>query len=150
MAYSTGITSGLAALLLVAMTCTHAGEVYKWVDKNGVTHFGDSPPAAQAFSVPEIRLDAGSEDATSDPDPDPIADNRVVMYGTSWCTYCKAAKAYFRKKRIRFVEYDIEASATARRRYDKLGGRGVPLIVVGDRQMTGFTPESFERLYHHG
>lgn len=57
------------------------------------------------------------------------------MYTTSWCPYCRQAREYFRDNGIPFVEYDIEKDAAARRRYDALGGRGVPVILVGDCRM---------------
>jgi hypothetical protein len=37
----------LAALVAVA-GAAHAGKVYKWTDRNGVVHYGDSPPDANA------------------------------------------------------------------------------------------------------
>ena len=51
----------------------------------------------------------------------------VVMYSTQWCPYCRKARAYFERHKIAYVEYDIEASAQNRVRYQTLNGRGVPL-----------------------
>ncbi|MBI2289335.1 MAG: hypothetical protein HYU73_03160 [Betaproteobacteria bacterium] len=45
-----------------------------------------------------------------------------------------------------YVEYDIEASAQSLANFRALNGRGVPLIVVGDKRMQGFSPKSFEDL----
>lgn len=70
----------------------------------------------------------------------------VVMYSTQWCPYCHRARAYFEHHKIVFVEYDIEASAQNRAQFQALNGRGVPLILVGDKRMQGFSARSFEDL----
>ena len=70
----------------------------------------------------------------------------VVVYSTQWCPYCRKARAYFERHKIAHVEYDIEASAQNRARYQALNGRGVPLIIVGDKRLHGFSVQSFENL----
>lgn len=70
----------------------------------------------------------------------------VIMYSTRWCPYCKKAREYFKRHQISYVEYDIEASATNLESFRALNGNGVPLILVGERRMQGFTPQSFEVL----
>jgi len=71
----------------------------------------------------------------------------VVMYSTSWCGVCKKARRYFNAENIVFKEYDIEKSKRRRREYDQRGGNGVPLIVVGDEQMSGFSKSRFVQMY---
>ena len=73
--------------------------------------------------------------------------NNVVMYSTAWCGYCRQARRYFKSKGIQYVERDIERSRLAKRAYDRLGGNGVPLIVVGENKMSGFSVRQFDRLY---
>jgi len=63
----------------------------------------------------------------------------VVMYATSWCPYCKKARAFFNKHGIAYVEYDVEHDGKAWRENRKLGGGGVPTIVVGDKVVSGFS-----------
>jgi glutaredoxin-like YruB-family protein len=70
----------------------------------------------------------------------------VVMYATSWCPYCAKARAYFGRKGIAYTEYDVEKSPTAKAELKRLGGRGVPLILVGREQMSGFSEEGFDAL----
>lgn len=68
----------------------------------------------------------------------------VVMYATSWCPYCAQARAYFAKNGIAYVEHDVEASAAAHAEFRRLGGRGVPLIFVGEERIDGFNELAFE------
>ena len=70
----------------------------------------------------------------------------VIMYSTRWCPYCKKAREYFKRHKFSYIEYDIEASATNLERFHALNGNGVPLILVGERRMQGFTPQAFEAL----
>lgn len=70
----------------------------------------------------------------------------VIMYSTLWCPYCKKAREYFKRHRFSYVEYDIEASVTNLENFRALNGNGVPLILVGDRRMQGFSPQPFEAL----
>ena len=72
---------------------------------------------------------------------------KVVMYATGWCPYCARARAHFRRNSIDYVEHDIEKSASARAEHQRLGGRGVPLILIGEQRMNGFSETRFDSLY---
>ena len=71
---------------------------------------------------------------------------KVVMYATGWCPYCARARAYFARAGIAYVEHDVEKSASAYAEFKRLGGRGVPLIVVGREKLNGFSEQGFEHL----
>jgi glutaredoxin len=75
------------------------------------------------------------------------SNKQVTMYSTSWCGYCRKARQVFTRQNIPFHELDIEKSAKAKKAYDALNGRGVPLILIDDAQMTGFDVRTFKRLY---
>jgi len=70
----------------------------------------------------------------------------VVMYATSWCPYCAKARAYFARNGIAYVEHDIEKSAAVNAEFRRLGGRGVPLILVGTEKMSGFSEQRLDAL----
>ena len=69
------------------------------------------------------------------------------MYSASWCGVCKKAKSYFKKNNIPYKVYDVEKSRTGKRAFKRLGGKSVPVIIVGTRRMNGFTASRFEKLY---
>ena len=56
------------------------------------------------------------------------------------------ARAYFRKHGIDYVEHDVEKSAEAKAEFTRLGGKGVPLVVLGRAAMNGFSESGFETL----
>jgi glutaredoxin len=69
------------------------------------------------------------------------------MYSTSWCGYCKKARKYFQANNIPFVEYDIEKNSRAKKRFDRAGGKGVPLILYKGKRLSGFSESGFNRIY---
>ncbi len=70
--------------------------------------------------------------------------NKVILYGTDWCGYCAKTRAYLTAKKIPFSDMDIEKSATAKQQFAKLNGGPVPLLLVGDRRITGFNPDTLD------
>jgi glutaredoxin len=54
---------------------------------------------------------------------------------------------YFRRHGIDYVEHDIERSPEGRAEYQRLGGGGVPLILIGEQRMSGFSEARFDSLY---
>ena len=65
----------------------------------------------------------------------------VVLYATEWCGYCKLARRFLDQKGIPYKEFDIEKDAEARKAYEALGGRGIPLIDVNGTLIRGFDPD---------
>jgi glutaredoxin len=84
--------------------------------------------------------------AAAQPGPAAQATGPVVMYATSWCPYCAKARAHFARKGIAYVEHDIEKSAAANAEFKRLGGRGVPLILVGTEKMRGYSEQGLDAL----
>jgi len=131
-------------------------DVYKWKDASGKVHYGDNPSKDQP--VEKITLEINSyehvtitEVPTSTATSTPAAANtkkHVIIYSTTWCGYCKKAKSYFQANHISFTDYDIEKDAAAKTRYDALGGRGVPVILVGNKRMNGFSIDGFLNIYN--
>lgn len=141
-------------LVLLTSATVHAA-LYKWVDEKGNTHYSDSEPPQTATQqsvekLPELNDYSHSAiqyDDTVSTGAKNKNSGRVIMYSTSWCGYCKKARRHFKKNGIAFQEYDIETSSSAHRRFKELGGNGVPLIVIGDKTMSGFSADRFDSLY---
>ena len=70
--------------------------------------------------------------------------DQVVLFSTSWCGYCRKARRYLNDNAIAHVEYDIEKSSEGKRRFTALGGRGVPLILVGNQEIRGWNPAALK------
>ena len=77
---------------------------------------------------------------------DTKAQPRVLVFTTSTCTYCNAAKNYFRQKGIRFKEVNVERDAAAARDMVRRSGQqGVPVIDIGGRIVVGFNRPKIDR-----
>lgn len=150
--------------VLCAAVFSHA-EMYKWEDEHGVVTFKDTPPPVSKkrkvkvyrdsdFDVaPPVPVPAKSGKNSASPFPQPFQPapaktqrfaGTIEMYATDWCGYCKAAENYMKSKGYPYVKYDIEKDSAAKQRHKELGGRGVPLIIIGANRMSGFSPGTLE------
>ena len=147
------LLSSLYLLTLLVSPVAQA-DLYKWVDDRGNIHYGDKPPEdAQLKDITGNVSSFTSVNVEPFVFDDSIISKRsksksVVMYSTSWCGYCKKAAKHFRKNNIPFTEYDIEKSAKGARDYKRLKGRGVPVILIGDKRMNGFSARTFDKIYY--
>lgn len=156
------------ALITLLLACSFAGaEMYQWVGEDGAVTFKDSPPPASKkrkkvkaysendFASAPISQPASPSQATSPKSNGYLATSApassrrfegvVEIFLTDWCGYCKKAKRYMDDRGIRYQAYDIEKDSAAQRRYQELGGNGVPLILIGSQRMSGFSAEALEQ-----
>ncbi len=72
---------------------------------------------------------------------------RVIVFSTPTCTYCNAAKRYFREKGIKFNDIDVTRDpAAARDMVRRSGQQGVPVIDIGGRIVVGFNRPVIDQL----
>jgi glutaredoxin 3 len=72
---------------------------------------------------------------------------RVIIFTTPTCTYCNAAKKYFRQKGVRFRDVDVSRDAVAARDMQRRSGQmGVPVIDIGGRIVVGFDRPKIDQL----
>lgn len=142
----------LLCLGLVIFSLGVNAEIYRWTDKNGKVHFSDKadadrPPHSESIEVKVNSYKSVTYESVQGKDIGEIKSKKVVMYSTSWCSFCKKARQYFIANKIPFDEYDIEKSPGAKRRYDAMGAKGVPVILVGNKRMNGFSVSGFKDIY---
>jgi glutaredoxin-like YruB-family protein len=139
-------------------------EMYQWIADDGSVTFKDTPPPASKKrkkvkvyndsyfdpAPPPPTASAGrSNKSATKPASGATANNKrfsgtVEIYVTDWCGYCKQALSYMSSKGIPYVAYNIEKDNSAKQRHKELGGRGVPLIIIGANKMSGFSEENLE------
>jgi glutaredoxin 3 len=79
---------------------------------------------------------------TDTPKPKP----HVIVFSTPTCTYCNAAKRYFREKGIQYKDVDVSRdSAAARDMVRRSGQMGVPVIDIGGKIVVGFDRPKIDR-----
>jgi mycoredoxin len=71
--------------------------------------------------------------------------SNVEIFTTSWCPYCKQAKAYLKSMGIPYNEYDVEKSKEAmRRKKDLSPSDGVPVAVINGQVVDGFSEATYD------
>lgn len=64
---------------------------------------------------------------------------KVIIYSTPTCTYCNAAKEFFKEKGVSYEEHDVAADTERRKEMvDKSGQLGVPVIDIEGQIIVGF------------
>ena len=136
------------ALLLITLTSTSFAGVYKWVDAQGKTHYGDAPPFTG--KVKELQLRDNSIHSqtllSGGASPQKAAaksSTKVVIYTASWCGYCKRAKALLAQRGVNYTEYDVETSSQGKRDYERMSGSGIPITMIGNVRINGFEEGTF-------
>ena len=98
--------------------------------------------AVAAGQTPQSKLNpAKAQEARKYP--------QIVLYSTSWCPHCRAAKEYFAKNNIPFTNRDVEQDDQAMKLLTgKYKSQSIPVIVLGtgpnEVVMHGFSPETFQ------
>jgi len=71
---------------------------------------------------------------------------KVKVYTTPTCPWCKKTKEFLKEKNIAFQNFDVSSNEKAREEmFEKSGQSGVPVIEIGDKIIVGFNPEAIEK-----
>lgn len=155
----------LCTLFMLGLPAAHpsavAAEVARYIDETGKATYVDSPEKVperyrnqlgEQRPLPGISRSASGgrvlyeKERYSSSQPVAAAPaNRVEIFVTSWCPYCRKLEQLLNEHQISFVRYDIEKSAKGRRIYDSLGGSGIPVSRIGAQVVEGFQPEMILR-----
>jgi len=93
--------------------------------------------AAITFPVTTVA----SEDASDD------KSDELLMISREFCPACMAARRFFKEHGIQYSEYKLSESEEVRQTFERLGGRGTPLLYMGGKTMNGFHPQRFRRFW---
>ncbi|MCC3356037.1 glutaredoxin family protein [Bacillus sp. REN16] len=72
--------------------------------------------------------------------------NDVIVYTTNDCVECTFVKKVLTENGIPFDVRNIAESEVFQKEVEQFGFLGVPVTVVGDRAVKGFTPELIKLL----
>jgi glutaredoxin len=138
-----------------------SAEMFKYIDDQGALHFTENlnevpkkhrrkatvagEGGSVSYTEPTLPNQTTKSERKSPREERTPFTGTVKIYMTSWCPACKSALAYVKHNGIAYVAYDIEKDQDANRRFEELGGNGVPLIVAGHKTMRGFDQRTLER-----
>ena len=137
----------IAVCALLACIPASAQQIHRWVDADGRVQYSDKPPPGVKSRPVESRINS----YTGAPQVSGTAAAgatrpEIKMYATDWCGYCRKARDYFARNRIRYTELDVEKSPAARDEYQRMGARGVPVILVGTQRMNGYSEQRLAQM----
>lgn len=73
----------------------------------------------------------------------------IELYTAGWCPKSTAARAFLDHNELDYTEYDVDADPKARRTAidlaDRDGKLSVPVALIGETVLIGFSPESYAR-----
>lgn len=70
---------------------------------------------------------------------------KVKIYSTPTCFYCKKAKEFLKENNVEYEEFNVAEDESAREEMiEKSGQMGVPVIVIGNRIIIGFDKEELK------
>ena len=99
---------------------------------------GDARRAREGFA--NARRAAGSEIVKASGPP------TVIFYSARWCGWCRKARSHMDREGIRYELRDIDTPSVLQELVAKTGQKGIPAFDVDGRILTGFDPDSLERL----
>lgn len=77
----------------------------------------------------------------------PTKQKRVIIFTTPTCGYCRMAKQYLRRNKIRFRDVDVSRDpAAARDLMRRSGQMGVPVLDIGGKIIVGFDKPQINNL----
>lgn len=70
----------------------------------------------------------------------------VEILVASWCVHCRDLEKFLQNQNIGYLRLDIEKDKEGRKRYQQLGGGGVPMVIIGNSVLKGFDKEAILEL----
>ena len=94
-----------------------------------------------------IYLIISTPPARNVPFPTDLNSCDMLLFTTQTCPYCKAARQFLNKSEvsINWCEVDINQSEKGYRLFQQFGGQGVPLAIIGDKRIEGFSQISYHK-----
>ena len=74
------------------------------------------------------------------------AKQKVIIYSTPTCPYCKMAKEFLKANKVEFEDIDVSSNReAAEHMIEKSGQMGVPVIEIGEEIIVGFDKPAIKK-----
>lgn len=144
------IRNWLPFLLCLAAASAQAGQIYRWLDQQGKTHFSDQSPPPNARSVQSVtgKGNVVEVDKESYASKQARAENPVVLYASAGCGYfCDMAQVHLKQRGIAYSVKDPSKEPEHALELKKLiGTMEVPVIVIGNAHQKGYEASLWDKL----
>jgi glutaredoxin len=97
-----------------------------------------SPGDARRARVAQVAKAGGPGASGSGP--------RIVLYSATWCGACRKAKRHLDARGVDYELRDVDDPRYAEELVQKTGERGIPVLVVDGRVVSGFNAARYDEL----
>lgn len=144
------IWNWLPLLLCLAAASAQAGQIYRWVDQQGKTHFSDQPPPPNARNLQQVsgKGNVVEVDKESYASKQARERNPVVLYASAGCGFfCDMAQVHLKRRGITYSVKDPSKNPEHAVELKKLTGTmEVPVIVIGGAHQKGYEATIWDNL----
>lgn len=119
-------------------------DVYKVIGADGKVTYTDKEPQSPGAKSEKLNIQTYSGAPSVSALDNPVG--KVTILSAQWCGVCTRAKAYMKSRNIAFEEWDVDKSDYARSKMNQLGAKGVPVILVGNQKMVGFSEGALDAM----
>ena len=78
--------------------------------------------------------------------PKKLKPTNVVIYTTDNCPHCRKAKHWLKQHDIPFLDLNVGKPGKIQKQFYHLGGRSVPLFMIGEKMIIGFNPNQLKQI----
>jgi len=73
--------------------------------------------------------------------------DKVIVFSTPTCSWCRKLKSYLKENKIRFKDIDVSKDQRAARdMVKKTGQQGVPQMWINNRPVVGFDKNKIDKM----
>jgi hypothetical protein len=138
----------ISLALALAAAPALAGDLYRWVDKDGKVTYSDTPPPSDAKQVEEKSYGGNTIEVDKLPfaTKDAVKKNPVTLYTSNCGVVCDDALALLSKRGIPYTTKSPQTSQPDADALKKLiGDLQVPVLVIGSQSpIKGFEAGTWE------
>ena len=120
----------------------------QWRDTVGFVEMDSPPPLSPAMA--EQTRERRYAESPQTRRVAVVSAARPILYSADWCGWCRKARQYLDGMGTHYDLRDIDLPENLDELLAKTGQRGIPVLDVGGRLVTGFSPERYEQLIRQG
>jgi len=136
----------LFVLLALATGLSQAGDLYRWVDKDGTVHYSDTFPPSSAKQVQEKNLTPSVIETSGLPYAAKQAAKNfpVTLYISDCGETCTQAKQHLTRRGIPFTTKNADDPTVQEEMRKKFGGLQIPILVIGNTTSKGYEAAAWD------
>jgi glutaredoxin len=140
----------IAVLSILAVVAVPAAAQFKWVAPDGAVTYSDQPPPPGVEGAALRPAEAPRDSGGAVPAALRQATSKypTVLYTTTECTPCQAARSHLTRRGIPFTEKTVRNAADAEA-FKRLGfsANSFPSITVGRERSVGYESGEWDRMF---